>query len=232
MLDALRHAYARHRMRYPIYFFHHLPKCGGTSVREALDQWFHVNDDYYDEQSDADLAPILLSELNQHNCISGHFGHEGYFLEQRYPQIFDGYRAQQRYRAFMFLREPLKMRCSLYRHQVKTGVSQHTKLADAIMPFNNFYARIINVNETNWRARIDQYFFVGLADELQTSFDVLAELIAKPKLVLPVSNSSAREHSNSHHALSDQQVRDFTQANHLDYQIYEYAKSKFAQLKR
>ena len=230
MIENLRHRYARWRLRHPIYFFHHLPKCGGTSVREALENWFSVNDDYFDEDGATTLPPIDLKNLNRTNCISGHFGHEGYYIEQRYPQIFHGFKASQRYRAFMFLRDPLEMRCSLYRHEVKAGKAQHPDLATAIMPFSNFYSRIINVNEHNWKQRIDQYFFVGIADDLQLSFDLLADLAGKRRVKLPTSNTTTLAHSNSMHSLSDEEREAFKIANSLDYQIFDYAKAKLIHL--
>ena len=163
MIELLRHSYARFRMRYPIYFFHHIPKCGWSSVRDALESWFHVNDDYYNDHSNINMPPVNLKLTNSHNCISGHFGHDGFFIDQRYPKIFDGLKARKRYRVFMFLRDPLEMRCSLFRHAIKTDKSEHVDLASAIIPFNNYYARIIHVNEDNWKKKIDKYYFIGIA---------------------------------------------------------------------
>jgi hypothetical protein len=230
MIESLRHSFARYRLHYPIYFFHHLPKCGGTSVRQALEQWFHVNDDYYNERADVNLPPIDLSTLSL-NCICGHFGHEGYFIDQRYPKIFTGFRAAKRYRAFMFLRDPLEMRCSLYRHEVKLGRQSSPDLATAIMLFNNFYARIINVDEGNWQQRIDQYFFVGLADDLQLSFDLLAKLLNKPHVVLPKTNTTIVEHASSAKSLTAEQTASFMSENALDYEIFQYVQNRVDELR-
>lgn len=227
MIESLRHGYARFRLRYPIYFFHHIPKCGGSSVRDALDSWFHVNDDYYNEETKINSLPVNLKLTNSHNCISGHFGHNGFFIDQRYPNIFEGFRARQRYRVFMFLREPLEMRCSLYRHAIKTGKSKHHDLASAIMPFNNYYARIIHVNDNNWKKKIDQYYFIGIADdELQRSFDLLAKLIGKPQVKLPKINTTHEENELSSKSLTESQIADFTSANALDYKIFNYVKAR------
>ena len=232
MIESLRHSYARFRMRYPIYFFHHIPKCGGSSVRDALESWFHVNDDYFNEQSTIDLPALDLSQANSHNCISGHFGHQGFFIDQRYPQIFNGIRARKRYRVFMFLRDPLEMRCSLYRHAIKTGKSEHDDLASAIMPFNNYYARIIDVNDNDWKKKIDQYYFIGIADdELQLSFDLLAKMIGKPRVELPKINTTHEQYELSSKSLSESQIADFRSANALDYQIFNYVKGRIDRLR-
>lgn len=196
-------------------------------MRNALESWFHVNDDYFNEQSTVELPAVDLSKANSHNCISGHFGHQGFFIDQRYPQIFTGIRARKRYRAFMFLRDPLEMRCSLYRHAIKTGKSKHGDLASAIMPFNNYYARIINVDENDWKKKIDQYYFIGIADDdLQRSFDLLAKMIAKPLVKLPKINTTDEANEFSSRSLSASQVADFTSANALDYKIFNYVRAR------
>lgn len=199
-------------------------------MREALEKWFHVNDDYYNESDQTINLPLDLGELNSSNCISGHFGHEGYSIDKRYPQVFSGFRASKRYRAFMFLRDPLAMRCSLFRHELKMAKSQHTELADAILPFNNYYARIINVTESNWQQRLDQYFFIGIADDLQLSFDLLAQSIGKPAIMLPTSNATKRSPGSSSDSLSSAQISKFKELNQLDYKIFNYAKQRMARL--
>lgn len=230
MLKSLREAYAGYRLRYPVYFFHHIPKCGGTSVRRALEQWFHINNDYYSEYETVDTSPLDITKYNSANCVCGHFGHHGYHIYQRYPQIFDGYRATKRYRAFMFLRDPLEMRCSLYRHELKKGRARFPDLASAIMENNNYYARIMGVDWHHWQERFDDYFFVGDADQLQNSFDVLAELINKPKLQLPVTNTTTQKRETSIDSLSDYQIEEFKKANEIDYAMFDLASSRVATL--
>ena len=231
MIDYLRNAYARYRIRYPIYFFHHLPKCGGTSVRQALKSWFHINNDYLDEHETKVTPPIDLGTLISHNCVSGHFGHDGQHLAQRYPQVFKGFNARRRYRVFTFIRNPLKMRCSLYRHDLKVGSVEHESLVTAIMSYNNYYARIMHIDERTWREQLDRYFFIGNADNLQESFDLLAEQIGKPKLVLPKSNTTKRGKSNTQDSLTEEQIAEFKAHNQLDYKIYEYVLARLDGLK-
>lgn len=215
--------YTEFRLRYPLYIFHHIPKCGGSSVRQALHQWFHVNDDHYDDITHQAQPPLDLTKFNTSNCICGHFGHEGYMLDQRYPQVFNSFRARKKYRVFCFLRDPLQMRCSLFRHSAMLGNIQPDSLAEGIMLLNNYYARIIGLNKSNYRQKLDKYFFVGIADDLQASFDVLSELIGKPRLELPTINITDREPQTQIDFLTTDQILRFKQANKLDYQIFEYA---------
>ena len=226
MIEELRLAYAQFRLRYPVYVFHHIPKCGGTSVRAALDEWFAVNDDYTPPSLVEPQPPITLKSLSRNNCIAGHFGHEGHYLDQRYPALFAGFRAKHRYRVFSFLREPLQMRCSLYRHELKQGVAQAPDLASAIMTFPNYYSRILHVTEDTWRERLNAYFFIGDVDDLQDSFNVLAKLINKPEVMLPSVNTTVANRDDSLSALSQEQIEAFKAANALDYEIYRWARER------
>lgn len=199
-------------------------------MREALDSWFHVNNDYYVHEKKNYVPPVDLGCVNTNNCIIGHFGHNGYFIDQRYPKIFKGFRARSRYRIFMFLRDPLRMRCSLYRHDLLTGVNQQPNLFSSIMTHPNYYSLILNVNEENWKAKLDRYFFIGMADDLQASFDLLGKLIGKPKIELPVTNTTTRDHETSLESLTQEQIDEFMAANQLDYKIVEYAKQRTSDL--
>lgn len=221
MFDSLRTAYARYRLRYPVYLFHHLPKCGGTSVRKTLDSWFHVNLDYPQHGP----APIDLGTLNSHNCVIGHFGDTGYYLSERYPQVLGGFRAAQRYRVFSFVRDPLEMRCSLYRHNLKLGIGKgsHADMIATIMTLNNYLARILNVTKDNWQDTLQRYFFVGNADDLQNSFDLLADLIDRPRVDLPTLNTTQHDQGNTVASLSEAEIAAFKTSNQLDYAIYDWA---------
>ncbi len=199
-------------------------------MREALDNWFNVNCDYFIHEKENYVPPVDLGYVNTNNCIIGHFGHDGYFIDQRYPKIFKGFRARTRYRVFMFLRDPLKMRCSLHRHDLLVGINKEHNLASAIMTYNNYYSRILNVTESNWKKKLDRYFFIGMADDLQASFDLLGTLIGKPKIELPISNTTTRDYENSIESLSQAQIDEFKRANELDYKIFEYAKLRMNEL--
>lgn len=230
MFYKLMNRYARFRLRHPVYVFHHVPKCGGTSVRIVLNSWFHTYNDYY-EPDEPPIPPVDLKYLNSQKCLCGHFGHQDYRLDERYPQIFGSSKARKHFRVFSFLRDPLEMRCSLFRHKKAIRTENDETLAQGIMPLNNYYARIIGVNETDYQQKLDAYFFIGVQEELQSSFDTLASLIRKPKIQLPTENKSETDRKNSVEHLTPREIAQFKQANHLDYQIYDYAKRRLDELR-
>ena len=231
-MSILSKPYAKLVLSWPVYMFHHMPKCGGSSMVKALEQWFCVNTDYFnrnekksDEIANKHLA-IDLSSLSRNNCVCGHFGHPSYHIYERYPQVFDSFLASYRFRVFSFLRDPLEMRCSLYRHQQKSGQLQADSLNDAININNNYYARIFGVDESNFESFLNQYYFIGLADDLQSSFDKLAYQLKKPPIALPIINTSQGASSSTSTGLTSKQISDFKTANSLDYKIYNYVKKR------
>jgi len=215
--------------RYPFYFFHHIPKTGGTAVMAALSNWFKLQTDYREELDTPDLPRVDLSEMINLHCIVGHFGDESYFLDVRYPEVFTTFMAKHKYRCFTFIREPLSMRCSLYRHESqKNNNAKGLSLFEHLCYIDNYTAAILNVNESNYKQRLDRYFFVGTADDLQLSFDHLARRLKKPKQTLARVNASNLESDMVADALNQEQIAEFERRNKLDYLIYEYAKTRMA----
>ena len=217
--------------RHPFYFFHHIPKTGGTAVMTVLSEWFLLLSDYRENKDSSDKPRIELTLLGKLHCIVGHFGDQTYFLDVRYPEVFKGLLAKYKFRCFTFIREPLSMRCSLYRHQNQnTNQAQGQTLFEHLCHKDNYSAAILHVDESNYKQRLDKYFFVGTTDDLQLSFDLLAKQIKKPRLELPVVNTTSMKHSMLESDLSDEQVAEFKRRNKLDYLIYDYAKQRMAAL--
>jgi len=75
--------------KYPVYIFHHIPKCGGTSILHLLGNWFYVIRDYREGWSMKYPTAVDLSTLNSKFCICGHWEFGGYHLYQRYPEVLD-----------------------------------------------------------------------------------------------------------------------------------------------
>ena len=210
------------------YVFHHLMKCGGTSVKEILQEWFNTEYDYIEasENLNAFLKYKLnTGNLNADNCIVGHFQFEGIHLNQRYPEVFDN---PDKYRIFTFVRDPLQFRASLYYYTRKNEIIKDYKLPEIIMNTPNLISRVFPCDEDNYKDVLDKYFFIGIVEKMQESFDKLADLINKKRLKLPYANISEKDDQLAN--LSAEFITKFKEKNKLDYMIYDYCLEKFNKL--
>lgn len=202
----------------PRYIFHHLPKCGGTSVRHALENWFHPIKDYRPAGNDAAVLkeyfrhPYDLDALRAEEVLCSHFEERGSHLHERYPAAL----ASPRFRIFTFVRDPLEVQLSLYFHEKRLGAAQQPLEAHLLLRPNYLAARL-PCTLADYREKLRRYFFIGRLDRGQESFDRLAARLGKPPLKLPVKNRSKRESL----ALSPSFAEEFRGANELDYLLYE-----------
>lgn len=201
----------------PVYVFHHIPKCGGTSLVYALREWFWVVKDYRSPES----KKVNLNLLRKCHCLVGHFHFDGIHLNQRYPEFFE----TDRFRLFTFLRDPLQTRISLYYYEAKMGKKHELTLEEDLMTRPNFLASCFPCNENNFKQVLDRYFFIGVLEEKQTSLKKLAKLIDRQNFQFPHYNVS--EKNKEAYKISDEISSLFRKSNQLDYAIYEYALERF-----
>ncbi|MEW6312660.1 MAG: hypothetical protein AB1513_01230 [Pseudomonadota bacterium] len=209
----------------PVYIFHHIPKCGGTSVRNILAQWFEVIMDYRRGWSMEYPEKVNLAALQPHQCLCGHYELEGHHLYQRYPEVF----TSDRYRVFTFVRDPLQVRLSLFKYASNNNRARQTTLEAHLFTGNNFIARRLPVTLENYKAILDKYFFIGVLENGQASIDVLAARLGKPTIALPRINQSHAGSAPAEETLPQDIVERFRQENTLDYLIYDYCLERFRQ---
>jgi len=212
------------------YIFHHVPKCGGTSAVDALTKWFIILKDYpvgwCDEDNPAQYQrfcsnPYNLDKIKPYQLLVGHYHLEDSFLDQRYPN-WDS----KGYKLFTFLRDPLELQVSLYYYEIRMGrISADEPIEDRLLLRKNFIANLMRCNNSNYLDVLRQYFFIGIMENYQESFDRLSRLTGNPPVTLKKYNDSPRSRFN----LSDKLTSNFKDANQLDYKIYNYAKSFYDQ---
>jgi len=210
----------------PAYIFHHIMKSGGTSVVLTLYKWFKVIFDHTEDPNGIyrNINEYLNYKINLENvysdcCIAAHFQFNGYLLPQRYPEAI---LRNKEFRIFTFIRDPLELMISLYYYS-KRGIS--TTLEKYLTGQQNYLAEFFPCNENNYKEVIDRYFFVGIVERMQESFDKLAELTGKRKVTLPFVNKSEKDIQVKN--LSQDFIDNFKKINELDYKIYNYCLEKF-----
>ena len=134
------------------------------------------------------------------------------------------------YRVITFLRHPLQVQLSLYHYERRNQrINAQKSLEKHLLERKNYLASVIPCDESNYQEILNRYFFIGLVEEYQESFDRLAELLNNPKIKLNVLNQSPRKNKK----LSQEFLSEFEELNQLDYKIYNcgkmlYKKNKFS----
>lgn len=207
----------------PITIFHHIPKCGGTSLLKALEQWFILVRDYQ-TQWNMDYPPITnLEKLTPWHCLCGHFEENGYRLRQRYPEAL----SSDHYRLFTFIRDPLMVKLSLYRYETEHKKVAFSSVEECLLGRPNYMATVLQVNETDYRDALDRYFFIGILEEAQISLDQLAAMIGKKSQRMPFTNKTGKIPGTDVKDLHPELVAKFREINRLDYLIYDYSVERF-----
>ncbi|HMQ70191.1 MAG TPA: hypothetical protein PKA90_14495 [Ignavibacteria bacterium] len=221
-----------YRKKTPSYIYHHLMKCGGTSVTMALQNWFKLELDHIDVESHRiELNHYLkyklnLENINSDSCIISHFHFDGTYLHQRYPEVLN---PDSRFRIFTFVREPLAIRASLYYYERKRGGFKNLTLKSYINSSGtNFLARLFPCDESDYKEVLDRYFFIGITEKMQESIDKLGKLVNGKKIIVPVANTSQKDKQLEE--LGQEFIDDFRKKNKLGYLIYDYCLEKFNKL--
>jgi len=167
------------------YIFHHMPKCAGTSAVDALTRYFVILKDYHVGWSSIDKPnvyqkycanPKNLDKIEPYQILVGHYLTEKSFFHQRYPNW-----EEKEYQVFTFFRDPLEQRISLYYYEMRNNRFSDSEPIEKHLLQNhkNYIARILPCDDSNYMEVLKRYFFIGIVEEYQESFDKLSQLIGK-----------------------------------------------------
>ena len=216
------------KRKYPVYIFHHIPKCAGTSLISALRRWFFVVKDYTRYYHPEELPyfikhPVDIKALRSYHCLCGHFALPETHIHKRYPGVLHN----RNFKIFTFIRDPLEVKISLYYYEKKRGQREGVSLEQHLLERENYIAGVLDCTLDNYKEVLDRYFFIGITEHVQLSMDKLAKLLNKRKVKLPVLNPSRRDPQVS--SLPPEIINRFKAANELDYRIYDYCLTRFHQ---
>ena len=203
------------------YVFHHLPRCGGTSLRTSLKALKNVYNDYRIGWGNLYPMKYNLSKFAKNDCLSGHFELEGKHLFQRYPEVFNN----SRYILFSFIRNPLDLVISDFFYKIKKKQDIELDLKKYIFSKKNFLAGILNVDYKNYKNILDRYDFIGIFEEYDESLIRLAKLLKTKPLIK--KNNNKEKKNDLINSLTKEDIARFKKYNELDYYIYVYCLKRF-----
>jgi hypothetical protein len=203
------------------YVFHHLPRCGGTSLRKSLMALKSTYNDYRIGWGNLYPLKFPLSRLGNNDCLVGHFELEGYHLFQRYPKVYE----DRRFVLFTFIRHPLDLLVSDYYFRLKQGEYVDADIRNHLSSNTNFLAEVLNVTDQNYKTVLNRYDFIGIFEEYEESLLRLSSLLGNKNLVIKdVNNAKKDDLINS---ITQEDIDKFEVQNELDFAIYNYCLERF-----
>jgi len=210
----------------------HIPKCAGSSFHlQVLKPWFGdgLLLHYFDEKNGEMPA--------RHPCQAGTCIH-GHFNKDRGFGVFDYYPDADQ--LITVVRDPFEVHLSNYFYikRLADEAYRNGSVLEAARDEGYSIERYLRENRSfllqhfpfamtmdNYREILDKrYLFVGVAERLQESVDVLADTLALPRAEVELYNESPRTE-----VIPDGAREQFEKQHPLETQIYQYARQRLAE---
>lgn len=201
----------------PRYLFHHMPKTGGTSLKAVFATWFDLVEDYRPPWAYIMPPKLDLQSIGPKKMLCGHFAADTAPLTERYPETGD----PKRWRKISFVRDPLERAISIHAYEKKLRLEydqtyEPIPLGEYLRTNQGIFLSHFECDESNWRAALDSYWFIGTLERLPESLDSLAAKLGKPAPeFLPHDNITSREED-----VSEEDIAIFRTNNAVEYEIY------------
>jgi len=213
------------------YFFHHMPKCGGTSFNAFLRSLFAVHRDYHVGNLNSHPKafrkyqehPLDLGTFGPGDCLAGHYNMPGIYLWERYPDLdrFD-------VRLFTILRDPYEAAESGIRFGMKRGwyspSMDEKQKNDLLLRRATFISRTLGVkDESQIPGVLDRYWFVVPLDRIDQAARIIEQDVGRTGVPVGRVNVTERQETD----FSDAIRQEFRARAALDFSLYEAAKRRF-----
>ena len=208
----------------------HIPKCGGTSFRQALAEHMPVKTDYAHRiNRDPHVVRQEMEALNtaivpQHYanvaCISGHF------FPSRYLKLYHA-----GWKFITWLRDPAQRLCAQYEHIIRQTNEYYSEEKDgtlgAFVVRNGLSLEDFLLDPRGWNQYQpffehfppEQYFFIGILEQVHDDLNYLSELL-QIELRMHPSNCNPKK-SGTDYSLDPKLQRKLREAHAADYKLYE-----------
>ena len=193
------------------YVFHHLQKCGGTSLKKSLEDFYILKKDYAYKGEE----PLNFDMLSSFDLLVGHFEMNETKLFERYPQV-------EGHNVFLFtmVREPFKLMISLYYYWKGRGWIEDISLVDFLNSKKNYLSKLMYCTEENWELMLEKYSFIGVLERYEESLGLLSLLTRRNFRKYNVENKSLKDQQLIDVENDPDFIEDFKKKNSLDYLIY------------
>lgn len=216
------------------YFFHHLPKCGGTSFNKFLESVFTLHKDYHNpggQAKDENLFseykrnPRILSELQAGDCLAGHYNLPGIHLWERYPDL-----ASFKHKKFSIIREPFdaaKSGVYFAMKRKRLPLLDEAGIIEKILGRNRYFSGILGIeSEDQIDEVLDRYWFIAPLTQVDQAISVIEKDIGRKGTPMPKLNITKKPDEDR----LDRIKSEFQERAWLDYLIYERCSQNFNEL--
>ncbi|MDQ7830324.1 MAG: hypothetical protein RDU30_01200 [Desulfovibrionaceae bacterium] len=196
-----------------VFVFDHIPKCAGTSLHAMFGRDFPRYT--YIESSISCISfadSINASTRSSHYC-GGHYVYGIHELLNADCKVY----------YFTFLRNPLAVAYSLYRHGMQTKLYSYGSFVDYL--FDNPYMSMVrHLGGTVERAiaRLENYFFIGFVDQLRESVFALGQALGISFGDIPFRNQSQNNPRTPCAHIRTETIQKYCH----DFAVYEYFSGK------
>jgi len=212
--------------------FIHIPKCGGTSFRSTMEEWFgrRLYRNYFDNKGGTlprrrRLKKYLSGGFREGICIYGHFNRDrGFGISDYYPEV-DQF--------ITILRDPFEVAVSAYFYMKKHADEVWDKSRVPAGSLEEYLMRVtpnilnhlpFDLNLENYRDILDEYFVhIGITEDMEATAKVIAKKLGMP----PPAGLKVRNRTERPLDVPYRLKEGFIERHPLEYALYRFAQENY-----